>query len=89
MDNGWPSVRGSLESALPPEGLPRSLQAALALARRLSDEIDSTGDPDVVARLSLRLLGALKACGLTHADLAEPVRSDPALDELRARREAG
>lgn len=89
MDHEAPSCRDALESALRTKGIPPGCEALVALARRLADEIDCTGDADAVARLALRHLATLKALGLAEG-IAAPERSfDSPLDELRARREAG
>jgi hypothetical protein len=82
------SCRDGLEAALGVGLAPPGSAGAVALARRLADEIDGTRDPDVVARLALRLLAVLRALGLAETTApAEPGGRSP-LDELRARREA-
>src|SRR5215218_4038572 len=92
-----PSVARALTGALkarPPE--PRGL-AIVALAKRLAAELDTTTDPDVLAKLAPRLLATLVELGMGRGTAAAVTSGQDGgggsgggvtVDELRGRRRA-
>jgi hypothetical protein len=88
------SIKRAVDNAIRSAQLSPREEATAALAKRLAAEIDDADDPELVAKLSARLLPVLDALGMTRNGAPAATKggatSDAptsALDRLRDRRD--
>lgn len=85
-----PQCRLALEEAIKHHKIQPRYGALLALARRLSTDLDLCEHPDLTTKLAARYQAALESLGLASRVATAPTAEGGAptpLDEIRARRE--